>query len=392
MMIPNMFEIKAKLRTLKNLVLNISDAEGKVLEATNTDSWGASSTLMNEIADATEDSAMLRKIMEVLWSRMDQNGKDWRVVYKALTLLEHLIYNGSPKVYEDVKDHAVRVRTLLDFQFVNERGKDEGVNVREKAKKIMKLNDEPSAVTDGRKKARKNRAKYQGVSSDDYLAKHSSKDEEKEGEGKPSDTKDKGKEKKSEDGDEHEDGEHEKEEEGEESEPTEEAAEKPRTKVPSAVLPAEKKEKQTPIRAPQKEANMLMLDDSPAPRTSASTASAASLFANFDWSAPMPLAANPTAGGGVTAAGPAKTDFGSFQKNDQTAKKEAAAPKAFLGDGLGLVDLDHLSLSGAAKKEDVSSLPSSDKKTTLAELRGRVAAKPPAAAPGSMWNPAPPRF
>lgn len=37
----------------KNAVLNLTEMEAKVREATNNDPWGASSTLMNEIAQGT---------------------------------------------------------------------------------------------------------------------------------------------------------------------------------------------------------------------------------------------------------------------------------------------------------------------------------------------------
>lgn len=46
------YDIKSFYTQAKNYALNISEIEAKVREATNDDPWGASSTLMQEIAQA----------------------------------------------------------------------------------------------------------------------------------------------------------------------------------------------------------------------------------------------------------------------------------------------------------------------------------------------------
>ncbi|KAG8994450.1 Epsin-3, clathrin recruitment and traffic between the Golgi and endosome [Tulasnella sp. JGI-2019a] len=48
-----MYDIKSMYNQAKNIVLNVSEMEAKVREATNDDAWGASSTLMQEIAQGT---------------------------------------------------------------------------------------------------------------------------------------------------------------------------------------------------------------------------------------------------------------------------------------------------------------------------------------------------
>ncbi|KAG2009808.1 Epsin-3, clathrin recruitment and traffic between the Golgi and endosome [Coprinopsis cinerea AmutBmut pab1-1] len=48
-----MYDIKSMYNQAKNVVLNVSEMEAKVREATNDDPWGASSTLMGEIAQGT---------------------------------------------------------------------------------------------------------------------------------------------------------------------------------------------------------------------------------------------------------------------------------------------------------------------------------------------------
>ncbi|KAK7689864.1 Epsin-3, clathrin recruitment and traffic between the Golgi and endosome [Cerrena zonata] len=48
-----MYDIKSMYNQAKNVVLNVSEMEAKVREATNDEAWGASSTLMQEIAQGT---------------------------------------------------------------------------------------------------------------------------------------------------------------------------------------------------------------------------------------------------------------------------------------------------------------------------------------------------
>ena len=70
----------------------------KVREATSNDPWGPSSTMMSEIADLTYNVVAFSEIMQMIWKRLNDNGKNWRHVYKALVLLEYLIKTGSEKV------------------------------------------------------------------------------------------------------------------------------------------------------------------------------------------------------------------------------------------------------------------------------------------------------
>lgn len=85
-------------RNVKNVVRNYSDAQVKVREATSNDPWGPPSTLMGEIADLSYNVVAFTEIMQMIWKRLNDHGKNWRHVYKALVLLEYLIKTGSEKV------------------------------------------------------------------------------------------------------------------------------------------------------------------------------------------------------------------------------------------------------------------------------------------------------
>uniref|UniRef100_A0A672RET0 ENTH domain-containing protein n=1 Tax=Sinocyclocheilus grahami TaxID=75366 RepID=A0A672RET0_SINGR len=67
-----------------NVVMNYSEIESKVREATNDDSWGPSGQLMGEIAKSTFMYEQFPEVMNMLWTRMlKENKKNWRRVYKV---------------------------------------------------------------------------------------------------------------------------------------------------------------------------------------------------------------------------------------------------------------------------------------------------------------------
>lgn len=125
-------------RTIKNVVKNYSTAEVAVREATSNDPWGPANGLMAEIARMTYDMVSFTEIMQIIWKRLNDNGKKWRHVYKSLLLLDYLVRAGSENVVRACRENIYTIQTLRDFQFVEE-GKDYGLNVREKAKAFTQL-------------------------------------------------------------------------------------------------------------------------------------------------------------------------------------------------------------------------------------------------------------
>ncbi|XP_025737674.2 ENTH domain-containing protein 1 isoform X1 [Callorhinus ursinus] len=126
-------------RQVKNFMKNYSDAEIKVREATSNDPWGPSSSLMLDISDLTFNTISLSEIMNMLWQRLNDHGKNWRHVYKSLTLMDYLIKNGSRKVIQHCREGFCNLQTLKDFQHIDEAGKDQGYYIREKSKQVITL-------------------------------------------------------------------------------------------------------------------------------------------------------------------------------------------------------------------------------------------------------------
>ncbi|BEI84496.1 hypothetical protein CcaverHIS002_0411000 [Cutaneotrichosporon cavernicola] len=158
-----MYDLKSYYNQAKNAVLNIPEMEAKVREATNEDAWGASSTLMQEIAQGTHNYQHFNEIMPTIYSRfMEKEAREWRQIYKALSLLEYLIKHGSERVVDDARAHISTIKMLRNFQYIDEKGKDQGINVRNRSNEIAALLGDVDKIRTERRKARSNRSKYQG--------------------------------------------------------------------------------------------------------------------------------------------------------------------------------------------------------------------------------------
>ncbi|XP_022093630.1 epsin-1-like [Acanthaster planci] len=126
-------------RKIKNVIKNYNDSQRKVRDATSNDPWGPASSTMSEIADLTYNVVAFTDIMDMIWKRINDKGKNWRHVYKALVLLDYIIKTGSERVAQQCKEKIVDINTLKDFRFYDSNNQDVGRNVREKSKQIVEL-------------------------------------------------------------------------------------------------------------------------------------------------------------------------------------------------------------------------------------------------------------
>ncbi|KAK8547384.1 hypothetical protein V6N13_098094 [Hibiscus sabdariffa] len=146
-------------------VLKVPEIEQKVLDATDNEPWGPHGTVLAEIAQATKKFSEFQMVMNVLWTRLSETGKDWRYVYKALTVIEYLISHGSERAVDDIIEHTFQISSLTSFEYVEPSGKDMGINVRKKAETIVGLLSNKEKIQEARNKAAANRDKYVGLSS-----------------------------------------------------------------------------------------------------------------------------------------------------------------------------------------------------------------------------------
>lgn len=76
-----------------------------------------------------------------------------------MTLMEYLIKTGSERVSQQCKENMYAVQTLKDFQYVDRDGKDQGVNVREKARQLVALLRDEDRLREERAHALKTKEK-----------------------------------------------------------------------------------------------------------------------------------------------------------------------------------------------------------------------------------------
>jgi len=164
----SMWKVRELVDKATNIVMNYTETEAKVREATNDDPWGPSGQQMQEIAACTFTYEAFPEVMGMLWKRMllDNNKQNWRRIYKSLLLLDYLIKNGSERVVTSAREHIYDLRSLENFTFVDENGKDQGINIRHKVGDMLEFVQDDDRLREERKKAKKNKDKYVGMSSD----------------------------------------------------------------------------------------------------------------------------------------------------------------------------------------------------------------------------------
>ncbi|PIA15137.1 ENTH-domain-containing protein, partial [Coemansia reversa NRRL 1564] len=157
------WDVRNVYNKVKNVVMNYSEMEVKVNEATGPEPWGASTTLMRELADATYNRKDFDDIMPMIYMKFnDTDPSNWRQVYKALQLIEYLVKSGAERVVEDVRNHITIVKMLKNFHHIDNNGKDQGINVRYRSKEIVDLINDDERLREERKKSKANRNKYDG--------------------------------------------------------------------------------------------------------------------------------------------------------------------------------------------------------------------------------------
>lgn len=140
-------------RTIKNAKNNFAPCEVDVRNATSNDKSMASVAVMVRISNYTYGALTSPMVMAMLWKRLNDLGKNWRHVYKGLLLLDYLLKTGAPHIVEEVKENKFALEALLGFQYVDSRGVDKGINVREQAKVTLALLDDENGLREVRGKS-----------------------------------------------------------------------------------------------------------------------------------------------------------------------------------------------------------------------------------------------
>ncbi|XP_043243300.1 clathrin interactor 1-like isoform X2 [Amphibalanus amphitrite] len=160
-----MWKVREIADKVTNMVMNYTEVESKVREATNDEAWGPTGPQMQEVAQYTFTYEQFPEAMGMLWKRMLQdNRSNWRRTYKSLLLLHYLIRNGSERVVTSAREHIYDLRSLENYTFVDEFGKDQGINIRHKVRDLIDFVQDDDRLREERKKSKKNKDKYIGLS------------------------------------------------------------------------------------------------------------------------------------------------------------------------------------------------------------------------------------
>ncbi|OTB03613.1 hypothetical protein M426DRAFT_12331 [Hypoxylon sp. CI-4A] len=128
------------MRSVKNVTKGYSSVQVKVREATSNDPWGPTGTQMSEIAQLTYNSSTeFYDIVDMLDKRLNDKGKNWRHVLKALKVLDYCLHEGSELVVTWARKNIYIIKTLREFVYIDEDGRDVGQNVRVAAKELTAL-------------------------------------------------------------------------------------------------------------------------------------------------------------------------------------------------------------------------------------------------------------
>ncbi|KAG6377171.1 hypothetical protein JVT61DRAFT_1223 [Boletus reticuloceps] len=161
------YDLRAMYNQAKNAVLNISEMEAKVKEATNDEPWYASTPSLHRSYQLSMAPGTFNEVMPCIYGRfMEKEARQWRQIYKALQLLEYLVRHGSERVVDDARSHISTLKMLRNFHYIDDKGKDEGQNVRNRARELVELLTDVETIRTERRKAKANRGKYTGTGND----------------------------------------------------------------------------------------------------------------------------------------------------------------------------------------------------------------------------------
>lgn len=68
------------------------------------------------------------EIMDMLDKRLNDKGKNWRHVLKSLKVLDYCLHEGSEMVVTWARKNVYIIKTLREFQYIDEDGADVGQN------------------------------------------------------------------------------------------------------------------------------------------------------------------------------------------------------------------------------------------------------------------------
>ena len=77
------------------------------------------------------------EVMDMLDKRLNDKGKNWRHVLKSLKVLDYCLHEGSELVVTWARKNIYIIRTLREFIYLDEEGRDVGQNSKFKSQPLI---------------------------------------------------------------------------------------------------------------------------------------------------------------------------------------------------------------------------------------------------------------
>eukprot|EP00835_Amoeboradix_gromovi_P005096 NODE_448_length_8440_cov_0.772329.p2 type:complete len:489 gc:universal NODE_448_length_8440_cov_0.772329:1899-433(-) len=138
---------RTAMRETKNVLKGYTDIQVKLREATSNDPWGPSTTQLQELADSSFNPQLLLQMLDIINKRLNDHGKNWRHVFKTLVVLDYLLHAGAEESIRFVNEHVYLIKTLVEFQYIDEDGRDQGKCIRDKSSDIISLLNDKERLT-----------------------------------------------------------------------------------------------------------------------------------------------------------------------------------------------------------------------------------------------------
>lgn len=134
-------------------------------ETTNDDPWGPTGQQMDEVCRTYRNGGQAaEEILSEILLRLEHRKDSWRRCYKSLLLLDHMARTLPDRQVRDLERLIPLLNTIArSFYHTDSKGVDQGHNVRERAKKLTALLQDPEYLASERKKSAATAAKVSGT-------------------------------------------------------------------------------------------------------------------------------------------------------------------------------------------------------------------------------------
>jgi hypothetical protein len=128
----------------------------KINQVITDDNWGPTPVEMDDLARLYPDGYY--DFLPEMQLRLDQRDTNWRKCYKTLRLIDHFARVLDDRYLEDLRAFLPTLREIdARYHFKDSAGTDCGITVRERAKKIIEILNNPAKLHEEREKTDKAR-------------------------------------------------------------------------------------------------------------------------------------------------------------------------------------------------------------------------------------------